>query len=171
MKKIRILYPLLLLISIIVFNHCNKNKCHLVVGPDQEAFEFSLVDENEETVIAAWGTKYDYEDLEFEQELKDEVRGLEIRANGKISFYLIEDISGSFDYLIGKSFKNIYYLYLDAKNKNRETDIDTIMISSEIISVDDDCVPIGFGATTIIYNDSIYHQGNYIESIDFIKKY
>lgn len=109
-----------------------------------------MVDENGETVIAAWGTKYDYEDLEFEQELKDDIRGLEICANGKISFYLIEDIGASFDHLIGKSFINIYYLYLDAMNENRTTDIDTIMISCETISFDEDCVPIGFGTTTIV---------------------
>ena len=170
MKKIKIIYPVLLILTILLFNHCNKHKCHEVVGLDQEAFEFSLVDENSETVIASWETKYDYEDLEFEQELKDDIRGLEIRANGKISFYLIEEIGASFDHLIGKSFTNIYYLYLDAKNKNRETDIDTIMISSEIISLDEDCVPIGFGTTTIVYNDSIYHQGDYTDNIDFLKK-
>lgn len=130
-----------------------------------------MIDENGETVIAAWGAKYDYEDLEFEQELKDDIRGLQIRANGKISFYLIEDIGASFDHLIGKSFININYLYLDAMNENRATDIDTIMISSETISFDEDCVPIGFGTTTIVYNDSIYHQGDYINSINFLKKH
>ena len=55
-------------------------------------------------------------------------------------------------------------------NENRTTDIDTIMISCETISFDEDCVPIGFGTTTIVYNDSIYHQGDYINSINFLKK-
>jgi len=172
MKKIKSIYPILLILTILLFNYCNKNKCHQVVGPDGRIFSFRVIDpKTNETAIAAWGAKYDSDDIFFEQKSKDTVRGLQILGTGDFSFYLIDDIGpNNRDEIVNKEFTNTYFLHLNARNENLETDIDTIMISSEIISVDDDCVPIGCGATTIVYNDSIYHQGDYIDSIDFLKK-
>jgi len=172
MKKIKSIYPILLILTILLFNYCNKHQCHEVEGPDGKSFSFRLVDKDtEETIIAAWGTPYDYEDIQFKQLMKDTIRGLSIKSNGRITFKLIDEIrSNNRDDIIGKPFTNTYYLHLVPKNEDRETDIDTIVVSSEIVPTDRECASIDFGITTITYNDSIYHQGNYIENLDFLKK-
>lgn len=172
MKNSKLIYPLLLFINV-SFWSCTKNQCEEPVGPDNRTFSFRLIDPNtNETAISAWGAKFDYEDLEFKQESKDTIRGLQILGSGDFSFYLIDDIRpNNLDDLIDKPFSNTYYLYLDAKNATRETDIDTIVINSEIITVDRKCEPIDFGTTTIMYNDSIYHQGDFISQIEFIKNH
>ena len=172
MTKNTINYPVLLILTILLFNHCNKHQCHEEVGPDGKGFTFRLIDkETEETIIAAWGTPFDYEDIKFEQLMKDSVRGLEIYEDGTIFFDLIDEIrSDNRDDIVGKPFTNTYYLHLVPKNEDRETDIDTIVVSSEIVTVESECSPIDFGTTTIIFNDSLYHQGAYLQRIDFIKE-
>jgi len=176
MKKIKLLWTMLLIPTLFLVNSCKKkeNKCE---GRPLELYEigfsFRLIDENTgESVIAAWGTKYDHEDIEFKQVMKDTIEGLNIIGNGWIAFSIIDEIGPhNEDEIVGKPFTNTYYLFLDAKNEERETDIDTIIISSEVIPVDRDCISIDFGHTTVVYNDSIYHQGEYLEHIDFIKKH
>ncbi len=172
MKKIKIIYPVLLILTILLFNHCNKHKCHEVEGPDGRIFSFRVIDpQTNETAIASWGAKYDSDDIFFEQKSKDTVRGLQILESGDFSFYLIDDIGPhNRDDIVNKEFTNTYFLHLNAKNQNLETDIDTIVISSAIVPVENECSPIDFGFTKIVYNDSIYHQGDIIKHIDFIKK-
>jgi len=172
MKKIKIIYPLLIILTILLLNNCNKHQCHEEVGPDGKGFSFRLIDnETKETTIAAWGTPYDYEDIKFEQLMKDSVRGLEIYEDGRIFFDLIDEIrSDNRDDIVGKPFTNTYYLHLVPKNEDRETDIDTIVVSSEIVTTESECSPIDFGTTTIIFNDSLYYQGAYLQRIDFIKE-
>jgi len=171
MKIIYFVFTFFFIYLFLIINSCGKFKCEEEVGPDQEAFTFRLVDENtRETVIAAWGTKYDNEDVEFKQDSNNSIKGLQIEGDGIISFFPVEDIGSDIEEFIGKSFTNIYYLFLDAKNEERETDVDTIVISFDFVSVEEKCVPIDFGTTTITYNDSIYHQGDFIHIIDFVKK-
>jgi len=175
MKIIKLVWPILLIPMLFFSNACNKNesKCEgNVPGPDAIGFGFRLIDElTGESVIAAWGTEYNYEDVEFKQAKKDTVRGLEIVENGKIFFDLIDEITpDNRDDIVGVPFTNTYYLYLMPKNEDKEIDIDTIVVSSEVIPVDRTCISIDFGVTTIIYNDSIYHKGAYLRRIDFIKK-
>jgi|GEM_PF-1199358 len=169
MKKIKLIYPILLFITLSL-NSCSKKCGGNIVGPDGKIFTFRLIDSNtNESVIAAWGAKYDNEDVFFEQKSNDSIRGLKIGENGRFSFYLINDISSDNRAdIVDKPFTNIYYLHLN--NENIKTDIDTLMISSEVESIENECLSIGFGATTIIFNDSIYHNGKFIQHIDFIKK-
>ena len=172
MKKIALIYLPLLIPTILLFNHCNKHQCHEVEGPDGKSFSFRVIDkETEETIIASWGVPYDYEDIEFKQLMKDTIRSLSIEPDGRITFKLIDEIrSDNRDDIVGKPFTNTYYLHLVTKNEDRETDIDTIVVSSEIVTIESECSPIDFGTTTIIFNDSLYHQGAYLQRIDFIKK-
>ena len=172
MEKYKFIFLPLLILTILLFNHCNKHQCHEEVGPDGRGFTFRLIDkETEETIIAAWGTPYDYEDVEFKQLMKDTIRGLSIKSNGRITFKLIDEIrSHNRDDIVDKPFTNTYYLHLVPKNEDKETDIDTIVVSSEIVTVESECSPIDFGTTTIIFNDSLYHQGAYLQRIDFIKE-
>lgn len=175
MKIIKLVWPTLLILMLFFSNACNKNetKCDGYVSRlDEIGFSFSLIDEDtRETVIAAWGTEYYYEDIEFKQVMKDSVLGLKIYEDGLFFFDFIEEIgTHNLDEIVNKPFTNTYHLHLNAKNEDKETDIDTIVISSVVLPSDKDCVTYEFGHTTVTYNDSIYNEGEYMEHIDFIKK-
>jgi len=109
--------------------NCNKPKCAGdLPGPSSTPFSFRIVDENsKETLIAAWGTKYDHEEIEFKHELGDTIRDLHIESDGRITFLLTDHIyGGNLDDFLSKTFENIYYLYLPEKDMTY--DVDTIHI-------------------------------------------
>lgn len=171
MKGTTIIYIVILAILFSIFSNCKKPKCgDFLPGPSDTSFSFRLVDENtKETLIAAWGTKYDYEDIKFEHESGDSIRLLYIEGDGRITFRLLDHIyTRNVDDFLGKTFENTYYLYLPEKDMSY--DVDTIHFKFDINTVTDmPCIPFWYQNFMLTYNDSLYVDGDFVEWIDFVK--
>jgi len=169
MKTIQLIH--IIIFTLLSFSNCNKPKCgDFLPGPSDTSFSFRLLDENtKETLIAAWGAKYDHEEIKFEHETRDSISFLDIEASGRITFRLLDHIYvRNVDDLLGKTFENTYYLYLPENDMTY--DVDTIHFKFEIGTVTDmPCIPYWFQNFRVTYNDSIYIKGDFIRRVDFIK--
>jgi hypothetical protein len=156
------------ILSIItLFSNCCFNSecagCN-APGPAEGVFIFRLLDETTKTnLIAAWGAKYDSELVDLLEEDGSKANQLEVRENGKISFVIPDDSNEALDQEKTKTF----FLQLPDEQGNPGRDVDTLMFSYRFSH--QDCPSIWYKSFKVSYNDSLYHEGEFVTIIEFLK--
>lgn len=160
-----LLYTFLFFLPYIAFNCSGCDKECREVLPYERGFSFRLLDKGSgENLIALWGAKYNSEEVTLKQENGNHASFLSVGGNGKIGFLIL-------DYPlepIGENHVKIYFLELpDPSGTPGREDIDTIKF--EYAFKENDCPAIWYDYFEIYYNDSLYHEGDFIQYIEFYK--
>lgn len=121
-------------------------------------FRFRLVDKYDNNLIAAWGAKYLSDSVFMIRSDGKIPNSLYISKDGSISLTLQDDDNEARDSFVTRQF----YLYLPDNQGNPKADIDTIKFRYHFYL---SC----YDNLQIIYNDSLYHDGSYLDFIKFTK--
>ena len=154
-------------VQIIISNSCNSVEgCDLPV-PGGEFFLFKLLDKKTNSnLIGAWGTKYASDKVNLLKEDGTEANNLEIGADGNISF-IIPDTN---DEALNTEITRTFLLHLPDVNGNLSQDIDTLIFKYTFFKDEMNCPNIWYNSFLVIYNDSIYHNGEYLSYVEFRKR-
>lgn len=143
---------------------CTDKECN-ASAPDNEAFVFRLLNKVSRTnLIALWGARYDSELVDLLEDDGSRAKWLYVGADGNISFVIAED---SFEAL-EREITKTYFLHLPDIFGTPSRDIDTLQFIYKFVN-QDDCPPIWYDRFQVFFNDSLYHDGEYVTLIEFLK--
>jgi hypothetical protein len=162
MKKYAFITTLALGLSCFLFHlSCKKKEsCNFLVQDSH--FTFKLFDQYGVNQIAKWGARYLSDSVyvtKFDGSLPN---SLDIDSGGSIGFFIPDDYAEALDSQIIRHF----LLYLPDSQGNPKNDIDTITFKYRFQKTDD---IICYEKLQIIFNDSVYHDGQYTNFIIFTK--
>ncbi len=162
MKKNKFLLGISLLISIVfltVQHSCEEKKeCPSGYPIYDSYFTFRLVDQYGINQIAAWGSRY-ISDSVFLTKIDGTLPNqLEILGDGNITFFIPDSFDEARDTFITRQF----LLYLPDAQGHPNDDIDTLRFKYRFNIA---C----YENFEVFYNDSLYHNGQYIDIISFTK--
>ena len=144
---------------------CNKKEpCTFPVHDSY--FTFNLIDRYGNNLIAKWGARYLSDSILLTKSNGEYANQLEIREGGHISFFIPESSTEALDSTIARQF----FLYLPDNNGRPKADSDTITFEYQFnkANYQEAQVPC-YSSFRILYNDSLYHDGDYIDIFSFIK--
>ncbi|MFN0015592.1 MAG: hypothetical protein ACKVU2_13680 [Saprospiraceae bacterium] len=140
---------------------CEKKEvCRFHV--QDETFTFRLVDQYGVNQIAKWGARYLSDSVyvaKFDGTLPNQ---LSIESNGRIGFFIPDDYGEALDTQVMRQF----LLFLPDNQGHPKDDIDTITFRYRFKLTED---VICYESLQVMFNDSIYHDGQYIDFIVFTK--
>jgi hypothetical protein len=152
------------IISLLYNCNCKEDGCD-APGPDGEVFVFRLLDKSSKTnLIAAWGAKYDSDLVDLLKEDGGKAYLLEVRENGNISFIIPTDSYEALEQEMTRKF----FLYLPDEEGNPGRDVDTLSFTYKFRR-QNDCPGIWYESFSASYNDSLYHEGEFVVPMEFLK--
>lgn len=137
-----------------------KEACRFLV--QDATFTFRLVDQYRVNQIAKWGSRY-LSDSVYVTKLDGTIPNqLEIRADGSVGFFIPDDYVEALDSQVMQHF----LLYLPNIQGHPKDDTDTITFKYRFKKTED---MICYEKLQVIFNDSLYHDGQYTDFIIFTK--
>ena len=167
--KLKLSESIILMLGIITLfsNCCFNSECDgcNAPGPAEGVFIFRLLDETTKTnLIAAWGAKYKSDLVDLLEDDGSKANQLEVGADGNISFVIPDDSNEALEQEKTKTL----FLYLPDEQGNPGRDVDTLMFTYRFSH--QGCPSIWYKSFTAQYNDSLYHEGEFVALIEFLKK-
>lgn len=139
---------------------CDKKICNARV--QDESFTFRLVDKYGVNQIAKWGSRY-LSDSVYVTKIDGTLPNqLEIGPGGNISFFIPDDYREALDSQVIRQF----LMYLPDIQGHPKDDIDTITFKYRFNITGD---VICYESLQVMYNDSLYHDGQYEYFMIFTK--
>ena len=161
MKKQTFLTSLVLGISFLLLHFsCKDEICRAPV--QDSGFGFMLVDQFGTNQIAAWGARYNSDSTFLTTVNGETPSDLYISGGGTISFFIPDSYTEALDTEVIR----IFFLYLPDYQGHPKVDVDTLTfkyrfkLAGEVICYD---------YLQVMYNDSLYHNGNYESLMNFTK--
>ncbi len=147
------------------FFSCDTEKCS-EYGPSDTPFVLELLDKNNgKYLMGDWGSKYDYEIVELLDEEGNLPKNLEVGPGCNIVFTIAESDTEALEQDITKKF----YLYLPDEMGIPKRDVDTLVFKYRFKKKENCPEDTWFKSFSASYNDSLYHEGEYVEIIQFLK--
>ncbi|MBV6439209.1 MAG: hypothetical protein EPGJADBJ_00851 [Saprospiraceae bacterium] len=162
MKKNTFITSLALGLSCLLLHFsCGKKEvCRFLV--QDAAFTFRLVDQYGVNQIAKWGSRY-LSDSVYVTKIDGTLPNqLSISPGGSISFFIPDSYNEALDSQVMRQF----LLYLPDIQGHPKDDIDTITFKYRFQKTEDF---ICYERLQVIFNDSIYHDGQYTNFIILTK--
>lgn len=161
MKKNTLITSLALGLSCLLlhFSCEKKGSCNFLV--QDSYFSFRLVDQYGVNQIAKWGSRY-LSDSVYVTKIDGTLPNrIGIDSDGSIGFFIPDDYTEAIDSQIMRKF----LLYLPDIQGHPKDDIDTITFKYRF----SDSGMICFEKLQVSFNDTLYHDGGYIDFIIFTK--
>lgn len=160
MKKQTFLTSLVLgIASLLLHFSCKDEICR---APVQDSpFGFKLVDRFGTNQIAEWGARYNSDSTFLTKENGEIPTALDI-SGGTISFFIPDSYIEALDTEVTR----IFLLYLPDYQGNPKADVDTLKFKYRFKLAGD---VICYDYLQVMYNDSLYHSGNYEYLMNFTK--
>jgi len=162
MKKNTLITSLAMGLSCLLFHFsCEKKEsCNFLV--QDATFTFRLVDQFGVNQIAQWGSRY-LSDSVYVTKIDGTLPNqLEIGSGGRIGFFIPDTYREALDSQVVRQF----LLYLPDIQGHPKDDIDTITFKYQFQKTED---VVCYEKLLVMFNDSIYHDGHYIDFITFTK--
>lgn len=162
MKKNKFLLGIFLLVGTVflaVQHSCQEKKECSSGSPIYDSyFTFRLVDQYGINQIAAWGSRYLSDSVFLTKIDGTPPNQLEILGDGNITFFIPDSFDEAKDTFITRQF----FLYLPDAQGHPNDDIDTLRFKYRFNTA---C----YENFQVFYNDSLYHDGQYIGFVSFVK--
>lgn len=163
MKKSQFLLGVCLLMVVVIlfstpFSSCKEEKECEGIPVFDSYFSFRLVDKYGINLIASWGARYLSDSVYVRKEDGTFPNQLEIRGNGRIGFSIPNDDSEAQDTIVIREF----LLYLPDLQGHPMNDVDTLKFQYRFNQA---C----YENFRVWFNDSLYHDGQYIDYLNFTK--
>jgi hypothetical protein len=158
MEKIKLIFLIVAAASFAVHFSCKEKKLCEGVPIFDSYFSFKLVDKYGINLIAAWGARYLSDSVYLTKMDGSLPNQLGISGGGRIGFVIPDDDSEAKDSMVTREF----LLYLPDNQGHPKDDVDTLKFQ---YLFNQSC----YEKFRVWYNDSLYHDGQYIDFILLIK--